>query len=71
MLLLVRKVSTVILHTEMRWENAIEKIHKCNSSAGLGLGSDSKKATQQTQWANFELRTLKTRQNSNQMIHKA
>ena len=25
-LLQVRRVSTVILHTEMRWENAIEKI---------------------------------------------
>ena len=49
-------------------------IQKCDSSAGsgsgLGSGLDSKKeAMQQTQWANLELLTLKTRQNSNQMIH--
>ena len=38
MLLQVRRVSTVILHTEMRLENAIEN-RKGNSNAGSGLGS--------------------------------
>ena len=42
MLLQVRRVRTVILHTETRWENQL-KIQKCNSSVGLGLGLDLKK----------------------------
>ena len=39
----VRRVSTVISHTKMQWEKAIEKIEKCDSSVGSGSGSDLKK----------------------------
>ena len=46
------------------------KNRKCNSNAGSGSGSKFS-VVWQTQWANLELRTLKTRQNSNQMIHNA
>ena len=71
MLLQVQRVSTVILHTEMRWENAIEKSKmrfKCGFRFGFGL---EKSVAWQTQWVNLELWTLKTRRNSNQTIHNA
>ena len=42
-LLQVRRVSTVILRTEMQWENAIENSKKYDSSAGLGSGMGLKK----------------------------
>ena len=70
-LLQVQRVSTVILHTEMRWENVIEKSKmqfKCGFGFGLGL---EKSVAWQTQWVNLELRTPKTHQNSNQTIHNA
>ena len=67
MQLQVRRVSTVISHTETRWENAIEKSkregktrlknRKCDSNAGSGSGSSSK------------LRTPKMRRNNNKTIH--
>ena len=68
-LLQVRRVSTVILRTETRWENAIEKSKmpfKCGFGFGFGLNNS---VAWQTQRANLELRTLKTHQNSNLTIH--
>ena len=69
----VRRVSTVILRTETRWENAIEK-SKMRFKCGFGFqfGFRLKKVVAwQTQWANLELRTRKKRRNNNQTIHKA
>ena len=69
MLLQVRRVSTVILRTEMRWENASKKskmLFKCSFGFGLGLENS---VAWQTQRANLELRTLKMRRISNQTIH--
>ena len=71
MLLQVQRVSTVISHTEMRRENAIEKSKmqfKCRFGFGFGLKNS---VAWQTQQANLELRTPKTRRNSNQMINNA
>ena len=46
------------------------KIQKMRFNCEIGFGFE-KEAMRQTQWANLELQTLKTRQNGNQMIHKA
>ena len=69
MLLQVRRVSTVISRTETRWENTIEKV-KMRFKCGFGFGLENSVAWR-TQWANLELRTPKTRRNSNQTIHNA
>ena len=69
MLLQVQRVSTVILHTEMRWENVTEKSKvrvKCGFGFGFGL---TKSIAWRTQRVNLELRTPKMRRNSNQTIH--
>ena len=55
----------------MRWEKAIEKLKlrfKCGFGFGFGL---EKEAMQGNRWANLELWTRLTHQNSNQTIHKA
>ena len=67
-LLQVQRVSTVISHTQMQWENAIEK-SKMQFKCGFGFGLE-KVVAWQTQWANLELQTPKMHQNSNQTIHK-
>ena len=69
MLLQVRRVSTAILRTEMRWENAIEK-SKMRFKCGLGFGFGLENAVVwRTQWVNLELRTMKTCRNNNKTIH--
>ena len=71
MLLQVQRVSTVISHTEMQWENAIEKSKmqfKCGFRFGFGLENSVAWRTQQ---ANLELQTPKMRRNSNQTMHNA
>ena len=70
MLLQVRRVSTVILHTEMRWKNAIEKFKNVIQVQVRVQVQTQKKAMQRTRWTNLELQTPKTHQNSNQTIHK-
>ena len=68
-LLQVRRVSTVILHTEMRWENTIEKT-KMRFECGFGFGFGLEiSVAWQTQRVNLELQTLKMHRNSNQTIH--
>ena len=71
MLLQVQRVSRVILRTETRWENGIEKPKrrfKCGFGFGFGLKIS---VVWQTQWVNLELQTLKTRRISNHTIHNA
>ena len=71
MRLQVRRVSTVISRTEMRWENAIEK-SKMQFKCGFGFGFELEiLVVWQTQRANLELRTPKTRRNNNTTIHNA
>ena len=58
MLLQVQRVSTVISHTELQWENAIEK-SKMRFKCGLGFRLE-KLVAWQTQRVNLELWTPKT-----------
>ena len=55
----VQMVSTVISHTEMQWENAIEN-SKMRFKCGFGFGLE-KVVVWKTQQANLELWTPKTR----------
>ena len=68
-LLQVQRVSTVISCTEMRWENAIEKLKmrfKCRFGFGLGLEKTSSVANSMGKLGAPDTEKA----NSNQMIHK-